>query len=301
MIPALAEFVEIPTAATLVSGTDARQHLNRIVTVDMQQDQFLSRRHSLICDLNGRISSFQLHADLGEQILLLHNESVSNILRDNLTTGIPWNENVDVSSGDGAVHRLVLYGAHPERVILGLGINVKEIRKEAWTEFLDSMISILQSGNEHTIFEMLIPTRNIKQITEALSINGAQEGNLHSCIALQSIEGNIDTSIEIAGHIPFNIGLTELVDLKKGCYPGQEIHARIESRGAINKSISAFRSSTLIPLGKQTAKQDIPLEVISSEQLGDSWINLIVHPRDLETGSEFALITSEGEFNFHHV
>ena len=82
---------------------------------------------------------------------------------------------------------------------------------------------------------------------------------------------------------------------------GAMIHARIESRGAINKSISAFRSSTLIPLGKQTAKQDIPLEVISSEQLGDSWINLIVHPRDLETGSEFALITSEGEFNFHHV
>ena len=301
MIPALAEFVEIPTAATLVSGSDARQHLNRIVTVDMQDDQFLSRRHSLICDLNGRINSFQLHADLGEQILLLHNESVSNMLRDNLTTGIPWNENVDVSSGDQAVHRLVIYGTHPERVILGLGINIEEIHKEVWTEFLDSMISILQSGNECTIFEMLIPTRNIDQITEALSINGAQEGDLHSFIALQSIEGNIDISIEVAGHIPFNIGFTELVDLTKGCYPGQEIHARIESRGAINKEVSTFRSSALIPLGKQTTKQNIPLEVVSSEQLGDSWINLIVHQRDLDKSSEFALITPKGEINFHHV
>ncbi len=88
MIPPLAQIVEIPTSVTLVSGKDARNHLNRMLTLDISKDSFLSRKESLICDLNGRISSHQLHADLGEQILLFHHESISENLRTNLTSGI---------------------------------------------------------------------------------------------------------------------------------------------------------------------------------------------------------------------
>ena len=36
MIPPLANIVEIPTAVTLVSGKDSRNHLNRMLTVDVQ-------------------------------------------------------------------------------------------------------------------------------------------------------------------------------------------------------------------------------------------------------------------------
>ena len=87
------------TSVTLVSGKDARNHLNRMLTLDISKDSYLTRRESLICDLNGRITSHQLHADLGEQILLLHHESISENLRRNLTSGIPWNEEIQISSG----------------------------------------------------------------------------------------------------------------------------------------------------------------------------------------------------------
>ena len=98
----------------------------------------LTRKESFICDLNGRIATYQLHVDLGEQILLLHNDSMSDILRKTLTSGIPWNENIEVSSGDGAVHRILIYGKQPERILLRLGISQAELHTGHWTKFFDS-------------------------------------------------------------------------------------------------------------------------------------------------------------------
>jgi len=301
MIPPLAEIVEIPTAVTLVSGKDARMHLDRMLTVDVSKDSFLTRRYSLICDLNGRITSYQLHADLGEQILLFHDHSVSNILRDNLTRGIPWNENIEISSGDGAVHRILLYGKHPERVILGLGINIEELHGEKWTEFLDSMISVIHTKGDFSLYEMLVPARNYSAFVQSLKNNGAEEGERNSAIALQSLSGRIDTSVGVSGNIPFNLGLDDLIDLKKGCYPGQEIHARMESRDRINKTTSAFKTQREMPLGRMKSTENSPIEIISSQQLGDSWINLIVHPNEIELDSEISVLTSDGEISAHRV
>ena len=59
MIPPLADFVNIPTGITLVSGKDARTHLNRMLTVDVSSDSLLTRKESFICDLNGRITTYQ--------------------------------------------------------------------------------------------------------------------------------------------------------------------------------------------------------------------------------------------------
>ena len=85
-----------------------------MLTVDVSNDSNLTRKESFICDLNGRIATYQLHVDLGEQILLLHNDSMSDILRKTLTSGIPWNENIEVSSGDGAVHRILITENNPK-------------------------------------------------------------------------------------------------------------------------------------------------------------------------------------------
>ena len=48
MIPPLADIVNIPTGITLVSGKDARTHLNRMLTVDVSSDSLLTRKESFI-------------------------------------------------------------------------------------------------------------------------------------------------------------------------------------------------------------------------------------------------------------
>ena len=295
MIPPLADFVEIPTGVTLISGKDARNHLNRMLTVDVSNDGFLTRKASFICDLNGRITTYQLHADLGEQILLFHNDSMSENLRKKLTSGIPWNENIEVSSGDGAVHRILIYGKHPEKILIELGVETEELHTDHWTEVMDFMISVIKIEEEFSIYEMLVSTRNYSEITDLLQTNGVEIGELNSAIAMLSIAGIIDHSIDVSGHIPFNLGLDRLVDLKKGCYPGQEIHARMESRDGIKKSTSTFKTNMQMPLGKSKSTNKEQLDIISSLQFGESWINLLIHPKGMSLSSEILVNTPEGE------
>ncbi len=295
MIPPLAQIVEIPTSVTLVSGKDARNHLNRMLTLDISKDSYLTRKESLICDLNGRITSHQLHADLGEQILLLHHESISENLRTNLTSGIPWNEEIQISSGDGAIRRILIFGKNPENLLEEFGLSCTELTSELWTEFDDSMVSIIHNGADFRIYELLIPTKNYGEVIQALETIGAISGSVDSGIAITSMAGIVDLAIKIDGKIPFDLGLESRIDLKKGCYPGQEIHARMESRGAINKTASSFSSNVQLPLGKVKTTENQQMEVISSNPLGDKWISILVHRKEIDIHSNIMLKSTEDE------
>ena len=295
MIPPLAQIVEIPTSVTLVSGKDARNHLNRMLTLDISKDSYLTRKESLICDLNGRITSHQLHADLGEQILLLHHESISENLRTNLTSGIPWNEEIQISSGDGAIRRILIFGKNPENLLEEFGLSCTELTSELWTEFDDSMVSIIHNGADFRIYELLIPTKNYGEVIQALETIGAISGSVDSGIAITSMAGIVDLAVGIDGKIPFDLGLESRIDLKKGCYPGQEIHARMESRGAINKTASSFSSNVQLPLGKVKTTENHQMEVISSNPLGDKWISILVHRKEIDIHSDIMLKSTEDE------
>ena len=295
MIPPLAQIVEIPTSVTLVSGKDARNHLNRMLTLDISKDSHLTRKESLICDLNGRITSHQLHADLGEQILLLHHESISENLRTNLTSGIPWNEEIQISSGDGAIRRILIFGKNPENLLEEFGICCTELTSEHWTEFDNSMISIIHNGPDFRIYELLTPSKNYGEIIQGLETIGAISGEVDSGIAITSMAGIVDLAVGIDGKIPFDLGLESRIDLKKGCYPGQEIHARMESRGAINKTASSFSSNVQLPLGKVKTTENHQMEVISSYPLADKWISILIHRKEIDIHSDIMLKSTEDE------
>ena len=295
MIPPLAQIVEIPTSVTLVSGKDARNHLNRMLTLDISKDSYLTRKESLICDLNGRITSHQLHADLGEQILLLHHESISENLRTNLTSGIPWNEEIQISSGDGAIRRILIFGKNPENLLEEFGLSCTELTSELWTEFDDSMVSIIHNGADFRIYELLIPSKNYGEIIQGLETIGAISGEVDSGIAITSMAGIVDLAVGIDGKIPFDLGLESRIDLKKGCYPGQEIHARMESRGAINKTASSFSSNVQLPLGKVKTTENHQMEVISSNPLADKWISILIHRKEIDIDSDITLKSTEDE------
>ena len=301
MFPAVPRVAQIPTSITLVSGKNARDHLNRMLTADISNDSMFTRRESIICDLNGRITSRHLHADYGSQILLMHNESESDSLRNNLTMGIPWNEECQISSGDGAIARLVIYGPDSSDILDSIGIDPAELTSEMWVEFADSMISKIHEGTDFCIYEMLVPVAKTSKLQKNLESHGAEFGSIDSVIAIQAISGILDIEIGTEGKIPFDLGLNNVVDLKKGCYPGQEIHARMESRDAINKTTSTFISKQQLPLGKLQTSSDLKLEVICSKNLDDKWINVIIHQKGVNLSKEISIISDENIISIRSV
>lgn len=301
MFQAVTRVAQIPTSITLVSGKNARDHLNRMLTTDISKDSIFTRRESTICNLNGRITSRHLHADYGSQILLMHNESESVSLRNNLTMGIPWNEECQISSGDGAIARLVIYGPDSSDILDSIGIDPADLTSEMWVEFADSMISKIHEGTNFCIYEMLVPVEKTSELQKNLESHGAEFGSIDSVIAIQAISGILDIAIGTEGKIPFDLGLNNVVDLKKGCYPGQEIHARMESRGAINKTTSTFISKQQLPLGKLQTLSNLKLEVICSKYLDDNWINVIIHQKEMNLSKEISIISDENIISIRSV
>lgn len=301
MFPAITRVAQIPTSITLVSGKNARDHLNRMLTTDISNDSIFTRRESTICNLNGRITSRHLHADYGSQILLMHNESESVSLRNNLTMGIPWNEECQISSGDGAIARLVIYGPDSSDILDSIGIDPADLTSEMWVEFGEFMISKIHEGTDFCIYEMLVPKEKTSELQINLESHGAEFGSIDSGIAIQAIAGILDIAIGTEGKIPFDLGLNNVVDLKKGCYPGQEIHARMESRDAINKTASTFISKQQLPLGKIQTLSNLKLEVICSKYLEDNWINVIIHQKGMNLSKEISIISDENMISIRSV
>lgn len=301
MFPAVTRVAQIPTSITLVSGKNARDHLNRMLTTDISNDSIFTRRESTICNLNGRITSRHLHADYGSQILLMHNESESVSLRNNLTMGIPWNEECQISSGDGAIARLVIYGPDSSDILDSIGIDPADLSSEMWVEFADSMISKIHEATDFCIYEMLVPVEKTSELQKNLEYHGAEFGSIDSVIAIQAISGILDIAIGTEGKIPFDLGLNNVVDLNKGCYPGQEIHARMESRDAINKTTSTFISKQQLPLGKLQTLSNLKLEVICSKNLDDNWINVIIHKKEMNLSKEISIISDENIISIRSV
>ena len=163
------------------------------------------------------------------------------------------------------------------------------------------MIAKIHNGADFKIYELLIPIRNYTTINQLLEKHGGIHGEVNSGIAIKSMAGIIDLSIGIDGKIPLDLGLEGLIDLKKGCYPGQEIHARMESREAINKTASSFSSIVQLPLGKVKTTENHRMEVISSEQLGEEWISILIHRKDLDIYSEIQLKTADDEIIIKNV
>jgi len=126
-----------------------------------------------------------------------------------------------------------------------------------------------------------------------LETNGGSQGEADSWLALQSLTGNIDISVESTNHIPFELGFANLIDLKKGCYPGQEIHARMESRGIQARVGRCLKSGRKIPQGKSRFSEGERIEIVCSHRIGKTWLSYCLISTKLDVNGEISIEASD--------
>ena len=125
-------------------------------------------------------------------------------------------------------------------------------------EYLSSVARTLSKNSSHVMnatgaIERFVCHEEYLPRNTGMSVNGLGVSGLYS-IALNPLEyENIhvvdlssDQLIEFGGltdshlngnYLPHHIGLLEYVRLDNGCYPGQEIHARMDSRNPSSKKL----------------------------------------------------------------
>ena len=233
---------------TIVQGKDALKHLERILTTKISKVGTNSKHESLICDSNGRIVDYLSIYIMDDKVLIVTNNHKGDEIRSRLSKGIPWNEDVEILNGDNSIKRIIVSENDLNKILESIDYSVEEIDDSTWIEDGDNIISINKRSKVKTL-ELLLPKTVLSDIIEEYQKNDIKEINEEEWKKFRIYTGMIDFS-DIVGRIPFDVGMDELVKMDKGCYPGQEIHARLESRGKQKKILVTLKSGKFLKEGE---------------------------------------------------
>ena len=284
----VAEVMISPCSVSVLQGSTAIEYLNRTLTVNTSEIQFGDRVDGLLCNANGRILDRLMVCNLGEEILLIGNHGVGDDTRENLIQGIPWDEEITVMNGDAAITHLRLVGKAVNRCLAGLGIDPGEISQERWIEYGSVLVSHTEYS-ESSVIEILVPAAEHVAFTALLHENGAISSDRNRCERLRIELGILDHREMNSAFLPFELGLGHMVSLNKGCYPGQEIHARMDSRGKASRGIVRLLLPTGVSVGKHKAPGIGSVTVTASADAQDGSVALALLPRSAINLEEFDL------------
>ena len=231
-----------------MQGKDAIKHLDRILTTKISDNDTQSIHESLICSSNGRIVDYLSIYIMLDKILIINNYNKGDLVRRILSKGIRWDEEVEILNGDSSISKITVLGTEIKEFFSNADFSLEDLNDFKWIEDEDNIISV-DKRYELMISKILMPKVNLDEIKEKLQryciieINDKEWDKNRIDIGMIGHE-------EINNRIPFNVGMEELVKMDKGCYPGQEIHARLESRGKQKKALVTLESEKYISEGE---------------------------------------------------
>jgi len=272
----------------VLKGRLSLEHLNRSLTVDTTGMLDKSRLDGFLCNANGRIQDKLMMCRLEDEMVLVGNFASGKTTRETLIRGVAWNEEITVMNGDGAIAHLRLVGDAPDRCIAGLGIDSDDVNTDNWTEYGSALLS--RAGfNGVSAIDILIPTTDQAVFTALLEENGAVVVDADRRELMRIELGMLDHREMNEGFLPMELGLEKLVDLAKGCYPGQEVHARLDSRGSPTRGIAKLRLASEIGTGRLKLPRGGSIIVTASASTPQGTVALAVMPLRLIEEGELEL------------
>ncbi len=105
------------------------------------------------------------------------------------------------------------------------------------------------------------------------------------------------TGVDVdASTIPQETGLVDdSVSFTKGCYLGQELVARIDSRGRVNQRLVVVTAAGVIAPGDVVAGAEREAPVTSAASLRGEWVGLAMVRREVPNGASVVVRTAEGD------
>lgn len=194
---------------------------------------------------NGRvIDRVEVYAN-ETHALLMGGPGRAEPLRLYLQRNIFFRDKVKVSDLTGVTRQFALHGPGAAGVVESIapGASALALHGHFSAEIAGVQVMIARAktlSGEH--FRVIMALDAAPDVWEALAaLNVVQAGSL-TYNALRIRAGFPGAGRELSeDYIPLELGLWDEVDFAKGCYTGQEIIARMESRGKLAKTIVSLR------------------------------------------------------------
>ena len=247
---------------TVAEGKNCIEHINRLITSNITSISNLESIDTLICNANGRITDSLQILRVQEQLLLLGNSEVAENTRKLIVSGIHWNEDVRIMNGDNILSKISIIGSDEDlvKIIPGEHNGKNDNNWQNWGE--NYFKKSIHKGKIK--IDIIIKTSEIDRFMIDNFSSECKKLGIEEWVDYRVSNGILSFNEYKHNLLPSELGLDKFVDLKKGCYPGQEIHARLESRGKLKKKILRFNSDKEIQLGKYISENGRKVNITTS-------------------------------------
>lgn len=227
---------------------DARYDiLNRMSTNKMIEMQANEGRATIFTTPNARIIDRVVAYNRDDHLLMITEPGRNDWLRGFLQKNIFFGDNAHLIDISPITNMFSLHGVNADNVMQSLGLDIDAVKPIYGADFNVNNATIYAIRRKDIIgshWSLVVSQSDANKVYQAIMLAGTE----HSLTPAGSLTYN---TLRIrAGrparpelntdYIPLEIGLWDEVHFAKGCYTGQEIIARMESRAKLAKTIVAL-------------------------------------------------------------
>jgi folate-binding protein YgfZ len=225
----------------IATDRDRIDLLNRLSTNKLTTLQSGQLRQTVFTNSKARIIDVVTVLHRGDEVLIVTGDNRQDIMENWLRRNIFFNDKFQLSKAEHLRH-IGIFGEAAARVIEtfwhsgGLDVN----------QFVETDDDVITANLGHEYW-VIGPEDSLQPI-----ITEVEEATSDQYNAWRIEHGIPSTSAELTeAYIPLEVGLWNAVNFNKGCYTGQEIIARMESRGKLAKMLVKVSMSGDVPVGTE--------------------------------------------------
>lgn len=234
-----------------VSGTDAISFLQGQLTTNINDISQTHAQLSAYCDPKGQVLALFLIFKYQDNLYLSFNHSLKEVILKRLNMFIMRSDVILTDVSNQLIH--IGFAGEFGDLDLQRRLNTK-IKKEYETgsiqaEEMNDICVVKVPGPYHK-YDLFGPVDQMKKAWELLKSN-AELTNSYDWNLLNITAGIPDVTQQTSAQFLaqfLNLDKLGAIDFKKGCFPGQEMIARVHYRGKITKRMFRIRTETQLDL-----------------------------------------------------
>ncbi len=240
-------------------GRDRLDLLHRMSTNDLTNMAVGEARYTVLTTAIARMVDVLWVLNRAETALYLTGPGRAPLVRRWLGGYIFYNDQVKFEDASAELGQFGLFGAHAADVAEALAPGAAALAENRFLDTDDVIVARTRplAGAGYTV---LAPAAQIEALWAQAVAAGAAPAGEQAYQWLRLAAGQPEGAAEgipLAGreisedYIPLEANLWPAVNFKKGCYIGQEIIARMESRGKLARRLVGLRLAALVAVGAE--------------------------------------------------
>ncbi len=268
----------------VVSGPDRHAFFNRMSTNNTLNMQAGDGITTIFTNPNARILFRVAAYERGQDLLVITQPGQGPAFADFLRRNIFFNDQVTVEDISANTHQIALHG-EPANAVISQLVDATPAGALGWAGLsgIDGH-ALLRKPIDGGHWALVLPQADALTFTQQLISD--HEPTLAGSLTYNTlrIRAGLPAGRELsADYLPLEVGLWDEVSFSKGCYTGQEIIARMESRGRLARNFVHLKLDAMVAA---------PAEISSDGQLAGTLTSSVEAP----DGAIFALAVLKTAF-----